>query len=80
MFCIAAAIVSYGETTFTTRASFDWTDGANPYSSLIQGSDGNFYGTTRFGGLPEANCSFCGTAFRLTPEGALTLVYKGAAR
>jgi uncharacterized repeat protein (TIGR03803 family) len=78
VFCIAVAIASTGQNNFTSLASFDGTDGANPQSSLIQGTDGNFYGTARFGGLPEANCVYpgCGTAFRLTPEGALTVLYK----
>jgi len=78
VFCIAAAIASYGKTNFTSVVSFEATDGANPDSSLIQGSDGNFYGTARFGGLPEATCGYpgCGTAFRLTPEGSLTVLYK----
>jgi uncharacterized repeat protein (TIGR03803 family) len=77
VFCIAVAIASHGQTTFTSVVSFEGTDGANPYSSLIQGADGNFYGTTRFGGLPEATCVYpgCGTAVRLTPEGALTVLY-----
>jgi uncharacterized repeat protein (TIGR03803 family) len=76
VFCIAATIASYGQATFTSLVSFDGTNGANPYSSLIRGTDGNFYGTTRFDGSPEANCSGgCGTAFKLTPEGALTVLY-----
>jgi uncharacterized repeat protein (TIGR03803 family) len=37
------------------------SDGANPNAGLVQGSDGNFYGTTSTGGEGEA-----GTVFRLT--------------
>src|SRR5215469_11195416 len=39
-------------------------------SSLIQGSDGNFYGTTEFGGSGNQ-----GTVFKLTPTGHLTTLY-----
>jgi uncharacterized repeat protein (TIGR03803 family) len=70
VFCIAATIASYGQATFTSLVSFDGTNGANPYSSLIQGADGNFYGTTRFDGSRGS-----GTALNLTPEGALTVLY-----
>jgi len=45
-------------------------DGATPYGVLIQGSDGNFYGTTSGG---EANDS--GTVFKITPSGTLTTLY-----
>jgi uncharacterized repeat protein (TIGR03803 family) len=54
-------------TTLTTLVSFNKTNGANPYSSLIQGSDGNFYGTTELGGTKNA-----GTVFKITPSGTLT--------
>ena len=75
LFCVTA-IASYGQTVFTNVASFDGGDGASPQSSLIQGADGNFYGTARFGGLVETSCGpSCGTAFRLTPEGALAVFY-----
>src|SRR5438876_105860 len=43
------------------------TAGAWPRASLVQGSDGNFYGTTDFGGTNNA-----GTVFKMTPAGALT--------
>jgi len=36
---------------------------------LIQGTDGNFYGTTSFGGLGF------GTVFKITPAGTLTTLY-----
>ena len=46
------------------------TDGANPDAGVIQGSDGNFYGTTYLGGAIGG-----GTAYRLTPSGTLTILY-----
>jgi uncharacterized repeat protein (TIGR03803 family) len=45
-------------------------DGANPASCLIQGSDGNFYGTTQDGGPGGA-----GTIFELGTNGSLTGLY-----
>lgn len=45
------------------------TDGANPFG-LVEGNDGNFYGTTIFGGTYGS-----GEVFRTTPYGALTVLY-----
>lgn len=45
-------------------------DGANPWDGLVQGSDGNFYGTTSAGGA-----NYGGTVFKITPSGALTTIY-----
>ena len=67
---VITAIAMHAQ-TFTTLVNFAGTDGINPLTSLIQGSDGNFYGTTMSGG---AN-SFYGTIFRVTPDGALTTMY-----
>jgi uncharacterized repeat protein (TIGR03803 family) len=56
------------------------TDGVYPVGSLIQASDGNFYGMTQQGGDngPQAGH---GTIFRITPAGAETVLYafKGGA-
>ncbi len=51
-------------------------DGNKPLGSLIQGSDGNLYGVTEWGG---ANGLIAGpgygTAFKITTSGAMTLLY-----
>jgi uncharacterized repeat protein (TIGR03803 family) len=56
--------------TFTTLYSFNNSDGSDPYAGLIQGNDGNFYGTTLGGGNNAA-----GTVFRITPNGILTTLH-----
>jgi uncharacterized repeat protein (TIGR03803 family) len=61
---------------FTTLYYFcsqpNCSDGANPVESLVQASDGNFYGTTVDGG----NSMAYGTIFKITPQGVLTTLYK----
>ena len=44
-------------------------DGSSPHQ-LIQGSDGNFYGTARFGGANDL-----GNVFEMDPSGVLTVLY-----
>jgi uncharacterized repeat protein (TIGR03803 family) len=58
--------------TLTTLASFTGypTGGAGPEGTLIQASDGNFYGTTVGGGTNDE-----GTIFRMSPSGTLTTIY-----
>ncbi|HTU42121.1 MAG TPA: choice-of-anchor tandem repeat GloVer-containing protein [Candidatus Aquilonibacter sp.] len=53
------------------------TDGEYPYAGLIQGTDGNFYGTTFEGGATGVQCDglACGTVFKITSEGTLTTLY-----
>jgi uncharacterized repeat protein (TIGR03803 family) len=61
--------------TLTTLYNFcsltNCTDGDSPYGTLVQGTDGNFYGTTDGGG---ANGNY-GTVFKITPSGTLTTLY-----
>jgi uncharacterized repeat protein (TIGR03803 family) len=45
-------------------------DGSNPDAGLVQGSDGNFYGTTEAGGTNEV-----GTVFQISTGGTLTSLY-----
>jgi uncharacterized repeat protein (TIGR03803 family) len=52
---------------FTNLVSFNQTNGAFPYAGLTQGKDGNFYGTTSFGGSGGG-----GTVFQMTPLGSLS--------
>ncbi len=68
--------------TLTALYSFDGTDGQFPYAGLVQATDGDFYGTTQYGG---ANCTSsngigCGTVFKITPAGALTTLYSFCAQ
>src|SRR5437764_249020 len=84
VFFMAAGLVSFvmvvpcarGEVTLTALASFNGTNGSAPWGGLVQGSDGNFYGTTFSGGEntnhgPYSNVGY-GTVFKVTPGGNLT--------
>jgi len=46
------------------------TDGAAPDAGLVQGTDGDFYGTTNLGGAYGY-----GTVFKITPSGTLTTLH-----
>jgi len=50
--------------TASALHTFNGTDGASPHAPLVQGTDGNFYGTTYTGGY-KGN----GTIFRVSPSG-----------
>jgi len=66
----ASATPMHGQ-TFTTLASFDnRTSGSGSSGTLIQGKDGNLYGTNSQGGARGQ-----GTAFAMTPPGTLTVLY-----
>jgi uncharacterized repeat protein (TIGR03803 family) len=58
--------------TYTSLYSFVGfpKDGSGPSGGLVQGSDGNFYATTIFGGT-----NFYGTVFRISPSGGYTNLY-----
>jgi uncharacterized repeat protein (TIGR03803 family) len=54
--------------------SFNYEDGAYPSSTLVQGGDGSFYGTTPNGGTNGG----WGTIFKITPSGILTPLFSFA--
>jgi uncharacterized repeat protein (TIGR03803 family) len=74
MFLITATVGASAQ-TFQTVITFSETNGAVPTAVLVQGTDGNFYGTTQYGGTSDL-----GTVFRLTPTGALTTLYSFCAQ
>jgi uncharacterized repeat protein (TIGR03803 family) len=88
LLCAATTVTLLARTTtitlpvpkFTTLHSFDGTDGAEPgFGALVQGTDGDFYGTTSLGGA-NSNSEYCGTGgcgtiFKITPGGMLTTLY-----
>ncbi len=63
--------------TLTTLVEFrgDATSnkGRDPEAALVQGDDGNFYGTTYIGGVNDT-----GTVFKMTPAGLLTTLVEFA--
>jgi uncharacterized repeat protein (TIGR03803 family) len=66
--CAATAIAS--AQTFSVLRSFDGNDGANPFSPVLQGTDGNLYGTTGDLGVNGG-----GTGFEINPQGMLKGLY-----
>jgi uncharacterized repeat protein (TIGR03803 family) len=85
----AAYDITPGPVTESTLYSFTANgvpgrpDGSLPQAPLIEGSDGNFYGTTANGGVyekagPPGNSCYngCGTVFRVTTAGVETLLYE----
>jgi len=72
---IAAAAIILGPITVNAQAltvlhSFNGTDGQLSESALVQGSDGNFYGTTALGGA-----NHLGTVFKIDSAGNLTTLH-----
>jgi uncharacterized repeat protein (TIGR03803 family) len=44
-------------------------------AGLVQATDGNFYGTTYYGGASDKCSLGCGTVFKMTPAGTLTTLH-----
>ena len=62
--------VATNGTLITLHAFTGGSDGMHPVTPLVQGPDGNFYGTTSGGGTNQG-----GTIFQITPAGALTTLF-----
>lgn len=70
-FCAIMTMVSAAQ-TFTNLHSFNGTDGMFPAREwLVQGADGNFYGTTENAGADDY-----GLVFKMTPDGTVTTVHE----
>jgi uncharacterized repeat protein (TIGR03803 family) len=73
VFCAATAITSPAQiltTLYSFCSQLNCADGEYPLAALVQGTDGNFYGTTSEGGTDGA-----GTVFKITPSGTLTTLH-----
>jgi uncharacterized repeat protein (TIGR03803 family) len=69
--CVATAIALPEKTALTNLVSFDGANGAGPWHmSLVQGTNGKFYGTTIDGGT-----NAFGTVFEITSRGILTTLH-----
>jgi uncharacterized repeat protein (TIGR03803 family) len=67
----AATVIAAPAQTFSSVSSFNGTDGQTPMSeALVQGLDGDLYGTTEFGGAYNG-----GTVFKITSSGTLTSLW-----
>src|SRR5580704_8856387 len=73
LLCITTPIASSAQgfsSIYSFCAQAHCPDGNLPNGWLVQGNDGNFYGTTATGGA-----SGYGTIFRITPAGQLTTLH-----
>ncbi len=76
VFCFLFVTPAAAQSTFfTSLLSFNGSNGSTP-NDLMQGADGNFYGTTQFGG-GNSRCdgSSTGTVFKISPAGMLTTLH-----
>ena len=66
-----------GEPPFRTVFCFQGKDGVRPKGGLVQGDDGNFYGTTSEGPVSQDPrvTGGRGTVFKITPKGALATLH-----
>ena len=74
--CLVTTLASVSAETVTETVQYSFcsetncVDGAKSEGALVEGSDGNLYGTTIDGGVHGF-----GTVFKITPSGPLTPLY-----
>ena len=62
---------------FKVLHAFAGPDGSNPEARMVQGADGNLYGTAAFGGLPGGcpDLFGCGVIFKIDAAGNYTVLH-----
>ena len=70
---VLSVVYSFTYDSSTSNAPNGW----QPQAGLVQAKDGNFYGVATLGGASNPICGTagCGTVFKLTPSGKLTLLH-----
>jgi uncharacterized repeat protein (TIGR03803 family) len=72
---LCAANTMLSAQTFNVLASFNGFDGANPGATLVQGPNGNYYGTTATGGTISTTSPGSGVIYEVTPTGKIILLH-----
>lgn len=65
----------YGQTFEVFYSFTGGSDGGNPLAGLVIDKDGNLYGTNSDGGSPYCVPAYCGTVFKIDPNGNETTLH-----